>query len=76
MARLIDADKLLEHRFHLSPLHADNDEKYYYQLGWNGAIETICECEPSVSANTAMQYYYEERDREYCERMEDVWKNM
>lgn len=31
---------------------------------------------PSVSAITAMNYYYEERDREYAERMDDIWKNM
>lgn len=29
---------------------------------------------PSVSAITAMYYYYEERDREYAERMEEAWQ--
>ena len=31
---------------------------------------------PSVSAITAMNYYYEQREREYAERMDDIWKNM
>lgn len=48
MARLIDADMVRQGKFCLNPLHADKDDTYYYQLGWNSAIETICDCVPTV----------------------------
>lgn len=48
MSRLIDADMVRQGKFCLSPLHADKDDTYYYQLGWNSAIETICDCVPTV----------------------------
>ena len=48
MMRLIDADMVRQGKFCLNPLHADKDDTYYYQLGWNSAIETICDCVPTV----------------------------
>ena len=76
MARLIDADALaIEFNNRCVGECACCREN---RCG-NSNCETGCKVideAPSVSAITAMYYYYEERDREYAERMDDIWKNM
>lgn len=66
MSRLIDADAIRKGKFCLNPLHADNDNTYYYQLGWNAAIETICDCVPTVDpVKHGHWLFYEEPDGYY-----------
>lgn len=42
--RLIDADKLSEHKFPLTPLR--------YHVGWNDAIDAIVENAPTIEAES------------------------
>ena len=66
--RLIDADELIETLNRLS----EDERNQRDRTNWSNAFESfrvLVETAPSVSANTAMRYYYEERDREYAERM-------
>lgn len=73
--RLIDADELVETLERL----AEDERNQRDRTNWSDAFEafkTLVETTPSVTPITAMYYYYEERDREYAERMDDIWKNM
>lgn len=75
MARLIDADELVETLERL----AEDERNQRDRTNWSDAFESfrvLVETTPSVTPITAMYYYYEERDREYAERMDDIWKNM
>lgn len=75
MARLIDADELVAT---IERLSAD-ERNQRDRTNWSDAFESfrvLVETTPSVTPITAMYYYYEERDREYAERMDDIWKNM
>ena len=65
--RLIDADELVETLERLS----EDERNQRDRTNWSDAFESfiaLIETAPSVSANTAMRYYYEERDREYEKR--------
>lgn len=46
--RLIDAEKLSEHKFPLTPLR--------YHVGWNDAIDTIVENAPTIEAEPVVQW--------------------
>jgi len=56
MARLIDANMVRQGKFCLNPLHADKDDTYYYQLGWNDAIDAIVNGTPTVDAVSLEDY--------------------
>ena len=75
MSRLIDADELVETLERLAEDERNQRERTYWSDAFE-AFKTLVETTPSVTPITAMYYYYEERDREYAERMDDIWKNM
>ena len=62
MARYIDADALPEHKFPT----IDG----YYAMGWNCAIEAICENEPSIDIVRCKECkrYEEDSVGWYCDR--------
>ena len=77
MARLIDADATKEVLTKLlmeTALNNSGDASLMCESIAEDRLETWLSLVPSVSANIAMQYYYEQRDREYAERMEEAWQ--
>ncbi len=53
MTRLIDADKLPEHKFTRESAKASD-----YMRGWNDAIDTIVDNAPTVNIQTAVMELY------------------
>ena len=41
-----------------------------------GIAKTEVKATPQVKPIQAIHYYWQERDREYGERMDELWKNM
>lgn len=52
MPRYIEEDAIRQGKFHLNYLIPDEekDDSYWYQCGWNGALDTVLDCLPKVDA--------------------------
>ena len=52
MPSYIEEDAIRQGKFHLNYLipDGDKDDSYWYQCGWNGAIDTVLDCLPKVEA--------------------------
>ena len=63
MPRYIEEDAIRQGKFHLNYLipDGDKDDSYWYQCGWNGAIDTVLDCLPKVEAVPLEDYKSMER---------------
>lgn len=57
MPRYIEEDAIRQGKFHLNYLipDGDKDDSYWYQLGWNEAIDTVLDCLPKVEAEPVVR---------------------
>ena len=83
MPRYIEEDAIRQGKFHLNYLipDGDKDDSYWYQLGWNGAIDTVLDCLPKVEAEPVRHGHWGEEwfDHKHkivcsvCECFADKW---
>lgn len=57
MPRYIEEDAIRQGKFHINYLipDGDKDDSYWYQCGWNGAIDTVLDCLPKVEAEPVVR---------------------